>query len=107
MTKANIETTEVEKTETAISKDLLKEVMPVVLGIKKDTLKFHISDQEKLSDALDLIFGQRLTNVNDNLTIGFCNNKFYNSLIQLRHNGRVYSIYSNVSENKLRLNLNK
>ena len=58
-----------------------------------------------LSDLLDVMFGERLTNTNDNISIGFCDNKNYNSRIQLRHNGKFYTIYSNVSDSKLRTNL--
>lgn len=83
----------------------IRNYMPEILNIRKNTLKFSISDQEELSDLLEIIFGQRLTNTNDNISIGFCDNKNYSSLIQLRHMGKAYNIYSRVSDNKLRTNL--
>lgn len=83
----------------------IRDYMPQILAIKKNTLKFSISNQEELSDLLDVMFGERLTNTNDNISIGFCDNKNYHSRIQLRHNGKFYTIYSNVSDSKLRMNL--
>ena len=83
----------------------IRDYMPQILAIKKNTLKFSISNQEELSDLLEVMFGERLTNTNDNISIGFCDNKNYQSRLQLRHNGKFYTIYSNVSDNKLRVNL--
>ena len=101
MTKVNENNTVATRVNTIDIRDY----MPQILAIKKNTLKFSISNQEELSDLLDVMFGQRLTNTNDNVSVGFCDNKNYNSRIQLRHNGKFYTIYSNVSENKLRTNL--
>ena len=101
MTKVN----ETNTVATRVNTIDIRDYMPQILAIKKNTLKFSISNQEELSDLLDVMFGQRLTNTNDNVSVGFCDNKNYNSRIQLRHNGKFYTIYSNVSENKLRTNL--
>jgi len=101
MTKVNENNTVATRVNTIDIRDY----MPQILAIKKNTLKFSISNQEELSDLLDVMFGERLTNTNDNVSVGFCDNKNYNSRIQLRHNGKFYTIYSNVSENKLRTNL--
>ena len=103
MTKTN-ETTIVSTKANSID---IRDYMPQILAISKHTLKFSISNQEELSDLLDVMFGQRLTNTNDNISLGFCDNKNYSSRIQLRHNGKCYTIYSNVSDNKLRQNLAK
>lgn len=91
--------------ETRVNRIDVRDYMPQILAIRKNTLKFSISNQEELSDLLDIMFGQRLTNTNDNISIGFCDNKNYNSLIQVRHGGKAYTIYSNVPDNKLRQNL--
>lgn len=83
----------------------IRDYMPEILNIRKNTLKFSISNQEELSDLLEIMFNQRLTNNNDNIHIGFCDNKNYNSMIQVKHNGKAYTIYSRVSDSKLRTNL--
>ena len=102
MTKATVENNNVETRANRID---VRDYMPQILAIRKNTLKFTISNQEELSDLLDVMFGQRLTNTNDNISIGFSDNKNYNSLIQVKHNGKAYNIYSNVPDNKLRQNL--
>ena len=76
-----------------------------ILAIKKNTLKLSISDQEELSDLMEILFDQRLTNTNENVAVAFNNSNRYNSLIQVKAYGKVYLIYSQVSESKLKTNL--
>ena len=76
-----------------------------ILAIKKNTLKLSISDQEELSDLMEMLFDQRLTNTNENVAVAFNNSNRYNSLVQVKAYGKVYLIYSQVSESKLKLNL--
>lgn len=97
------------KTEVTTNNTLnIKEYMPAILAIKKNTLKFNISSQEELSDLMEVMFNQRLTNTNENISMGFSDNKNYRSRFQLRAaDGKVYTIYSNVQDAKLRQNLQK
>lgn len=99
-------TTETIKTKANRTFDISKYAREI-LGVKKNTLKFSISDQEELSDLMEVLFEQRLTNTNDNVQVGFNNSSRYNSLLQVKAYGKVYFIYSQVSESKLKTNLGK
>ena len=97
------ETMTTTKNETARVNTLdIREYMPQILAIKKNTLKFSISKIEELSDLTEILFNQRITNINENISVGFSDNKNYQSKFQLRAQGKIFTIYSNVSDSKIR-----
>lgn len=98
----------IEKITTKTGKEFNpKNYVREILAIKKNTLKLSISDQEELSNLIEFLFNQRLTNINENVMVAFNNSNRYNSLLQIKSGDKIYFIYSQVSENKLRTNLSK
>ena len=78
-----------------------------ILNIRKNTIKFSISDIEVLSDVLGQLFGERIDNKTEMVNLLFNDSKFASSAIQVKAYGKIYKIYSHVPESKIRQQLGK